>query len=412
MLRVGYMEDWQHQETYSGVPQGGIISPLLSNIVLNELDSYVDVLIPKYSKGKRRCTNPEYSRLSTAKRKASWRGDMEAYRELCKQQRQIPAGKPQDPNYRRLWYARYCNDFLLGFIGPKAEAEAIKTELSAYLQTLKLTLSEEKAYINHAGTEAARFLGYDVRIAHCDTQRTKRSDGVKTRNVNGVVQLYVPRQVRIKWLRRFTRKGKPRPVWNYCELSDYEIVETFGAQLRGLVNYYSLATNLSAGLGAVRWACMETARKTLAAKHKTRRPSVTHKRYRYKAQTSDEWGHLRVTVPRDGKTPLVAKCGEMPLRTRETTFIRDIIPPKVIAGAKSELLTRLLKGECELCGVADILQAHHIHKLKDLQRKWQRKQEQPAWVKYMLARRRKTLVVCHDCHQLITHGRCDGRRVF
>lgn len=156
---------------------------------------------------------------------------------------------------------------------------------------------------------------------------------------------------------------------------------------------------------------METARKTLAAKHKIRNPSITHHRYRCKATTPDEWGYLRVIIHRDGKTPLVAKCGEMPLRTRKTTYIRDVIPPKIIAGAKSELLTRLLKDECELCGKEEMLQAHHINKLKDLQRRWQNRHEKPVWVQSMLARRRKTIVVCHDCHQLITHGRYDGCRV-
>jgi group II intron reverse transcriptase/maturase len=413
MLKAGYIDDWQYHRTFSGSPQGGIVSPVLSNVVLNKLDSYVeDELIPKYTHGKWRRTNPEYARVGREKRRAQESGEPDLYRELDKRHRSLPAGDPYDPNFRRLKYLRYADDWVLGFIGPKEEAQTIKAEVGGYLKTLRLTMSEEKTTITHAGTQPARFLGYDIKVAWCDTKMARsRTDGVKYRSVNGVIQLYVPREVQIRWKHGYTQKSKVRSVWAYRELSDYEIVETFGAQLRGLVNFYSLATNVGNGLRAVRWAGMETARKTLAAKHKFRSPAASYRRYYHRNTGPDEWNHLRVTVQREGKSPLIAKCGETPLRTRKTTYIRDVVPPAVIAGTKSELLTRLLKGECELCGEQDALEAHHVNKLKNLRKRWQGKREKPVWVQHMLARRRKTLVVCHDCHVAITHGRYDGQRV-
>jgi len=410
MLKAGYMEDWQYHRTYSGTPQGGIISPILANIVLHELDCYVeDELIPTYTSGKRRKHNREYDRLWARKQQARKRGERKRYKELGKQLRHMPRMSPFDPDYRRLHYIRYADDFLLGFTGPKEEAQAIKAAIGEFLQGIHLTLSQEKTHITHARTQAARFLGYEI-ITAWDNDKLSLNRGRKARNLNATIQLRVPRDIRTKWIGRYTRKGKPHSFGGYIELSDYEIVETFGAQLRGLVHYYALANNIGTALSHVRWVCMESARKTLAAKHKIRQPARTYQKY-YHPRNTTEWRHIQVCIERDGKAPLIAKCGETPLLTRETTYTKNAIPLPVISGTKSELLTRLLKGECELCGRTTDLEAHHTNKLKNLQKAWKGRREKPLWVQFMLARRRKTIVVCQTCHQQITHGTYDGKRI-
>jgi group II intron reverse transcriptase/maturase len=134
MLKAGYLEDWKYHQTYSGTPQGGTISPLLANIFLNELDKYVEEeLIPHHTRGNHRHRNPEYERLTRAMIKAKKQGDIERYKALEKQRRELPSGDPNDPNYRRLRYCRYADDFLLGFIGPKSEALEIKRQLGEFL---------------------------------------------------------------------------------------------------------------------------------------------------------------------------------------------------------------------------------------------------------------------------------------
>ena len=411
MLRAGYMDDWQYHRTYSGAPQGGIISPILSNIVLHELDKYVeDQLIPRHTRGERRQRNREYDRLWAAKQKAKQLGDKERFRALTKQLRQMPRHDPYDPDYRRLHYVRYADDFLLGFLGPQEEALAIKAELGYYLRQIGLTLSRDKTHVTHAREQAAKFLGYDITTAWDDT-KLSLCRGHKTRALNGTIQLRGPREVRTKWLPRYTRNGKPCHIGGYIDLSDYEIVQTFGAQLRGLVNFYALADNLGRALAHVRWVCMESARKTLAAKHKIRQPSKTYRKYYQDGDYPTEWRHIRVTIEREGKPPLVAKCGETPLRKSPISYSRDRIPLPVIAGTKSELLTRLVKGECELCGQTADLEAHHVNKLNNLRKRWQGRREKPQWVQFMIARRRKTIVVCRACHQKITGGKYDGLKV-
>src|SRR5262245_46164224 len=164
MLKAGYLEDWQYHETLSGCPQGGVVSPVLSNIYLDRLDKFVEtVLIPEYTRGTVRAASPAYQQIANAIRRARYRGDRAAARELRKQQRRMPRGDPRDPGYRRLRYVRYADDELLGLAGPKAEAEQIRSRLAAFLRDdLKLELSPGKTLITHARTGAARFLGYEI----------------------------------------------------------------------------------------------------------------------------------------------------------------------------------------------------------------------------------------------------------
>jgi group II intron reverse transcriptase/maturase len=160
MLKAGYLEDWRWNATLSGVPQGGIASPIMSNIYLDRLDKFVETqLIPQYHRGQRRRENPDYEQMSRAIRTARKREDREAARALRRQRRLVPSKDLHDPGYRRLRYCRYADDILLGFSGPKSEAVQIKQQLGQFLQDeLKLKLSESKTLITHAHTGRARFL--------------------------------------------------------------------------------------------------------------------------------------------------------------------------------------------------------------------------------------------------------------
>ncbi|MBR7676462.1 group II intron reverse transcriptase domain-containing protein, partial [Streptomyces daliensis] len=184
MLKAGYLEDWKWHATLSGAPQGGVLSPLLSNIYMDRLDTFVEtVLIPEYTRGASRRRNPAYQKLDNAigaerKRLARRKEHTETaqVRQWRKELRRLPSGDPHDPGYRRLRYLRYADDHLLGFIGPKAEAETIKQRLATFLRDdLKLELNQEKTLITHGRTQAARFLGYDITVQHADAKITRGS---------------------------------------------------------------------------------------------------------------------------------------------------------------------------------------------------------------------------------------------
>src|SRR5215471_9594792 len=191
MLKTGYLEDWRWNATLSGAPQGGVASPILSNIYLDRLDKFVEQqLLPVYSRGRLRRPNPAYEQVENAIARARRHGDREAVRALRRRRRTLPSQDPNDPDYRRLRYVRYADDWLLGFAGPKREAEEVKSRIGAFLRDeLKLELSDSKTLITHATTGAARFLGYEIRAQHADNKLDRRGQ----RAVNGAIGLFVPK---------------------------------------------------------------------------------------------------------------------------------------------------------------------------------------------------------------------------
>src|SRR5664279_46448 len=234
MLKAGYLEDWKYHQTLSGSPQGGVVSPILSNIYLHKLDVCVEtVLIPQYTRGTGRRRNPEYMRVQSRVARAHARGDREKARDQRRSLRRLPSGDPQDPGYRRLRYTRYADDHLLGFIGPKAEAEAIRDQLARFLRDdLALELNPDKTLITHARTRAARYLGYEITVQHGDDKLTRGR-----RSINGSVALRVPLDVIKAKCAPYRRHGKPWHRSSLQDLDDYDIVQTYAAEYRGIVGY-------------------------------------------------------------------------------------------------------------------------------------------------------------------------------
>lgn len=396
MLRAGYLEDWVWNATLSGAPQGGVASPVLSNIYLDRLDRFVEtVLIPEYTRGVLRTPNPEYEEVSDAIKRARRRGDQAALRQLRRQRHSLPSKDPRDPGYRRLRYCRYADDHLLGFTGPKAEAEEIKQRLAQFLRDdLKLELSEDKTLITHARTGAARFLGYEITVLHNDRKITRGK-----RSINGVIALRVPRDVIKAKCTPFLVRGSPDLQSRLVNDDVHTIIRTYGDEYRGLVEYYLLAGDVHR-LSRVRWVMETSLLKTLACKHGS---TVSKMAARFKTTVKTPYGPricFQASVERDGRSPLVARFGGIPLRRKKNAVLTDRYPLPVTARRK-ELIVRLLAGKCEMCGLTGTVDVHHVRRLADLDRPGQ---PQPAWAQLMAKRRRKTLVVCPLCHDTI-HAR-------
>lgn len=398
------MEEWSYNRTLSGVPQGGIVSPLLANILLNELDTFVEtVLIPRYTRGTRRSANPEYRRLIALSWLHRKRGNVERAKELKRQAQRLPSKKMDDPNYRRLTYVRYADDFLLGFIGPREEAEEIKRLLRAFLhEELKLELSAEKTLITHARSEAARFLGYEVTTLQDDTKHVKRrTNGTESaiRGINGGIGLRVPRDVIEEKSKRNMRSGTAMHRKELEGESDYAIVTRYQLEYRGLVNYYRLAYNLSQ-LNRLKWVMEISLTKTLASKHRTTVAKVYERYGATLREGNQEYKGLRVVIPRQEKQPLVATWGGISLKWDSNATLDDQ-PPKLY-GKRSELVQRLLADFCELCGSEEDVEIHHVRAMKKLHQYQGR--VKPEWVKRMIALKRKTIVLCKRCHEATDHG--------
>lgn len=391
LLKAGYMEDWTYHKTYSGTPQGGILSPLLANIYLNELDQFVtNHLLATYNREK--CRKPYQPRKILANKLRAIT-DAKERQALRKQFVNMPFGDPNDPDFRRIRYVRYADDFILGFSGPKAEAKEITEMLRNFLKDdLNLELSQEKTVITHAKTEKAHFLGYHIHTLHCPTRRS----------INGRIGLRVPREVKVKWIAQYSKNGKPISRGSRINLTVPEIVRTYETELRGLYEYYKYAYNVSREISDVKYVMKVSLVKTIAEKLKIRASQV-YRRYGTKNPSG-----IRVTLD-NGKT---VDFGQFPVVRRRKFEVQMMDDVAVYFAGRNELIERLENDICEIPGCENTaVQGHHIRALKDLKRKYGKGKQVPLWVEAMISRKRKSLMVCAHHHQEIHGGKYDGPKL-
>lgn len=407
MLKAGYMEDWKYNQTLSGTPQGGIISPLLANIYLHELDTFVAKVKAEFDHPNGRARNPEYMKVAAHVHYISKRlkhddlsaEQVRAYMKERDEYRKIMFSLPSKaPTDKRITYVRYADDFLIGVNGSKEECEAIKGRIRDYLaDTLKLELSEEKTLITHS-SDTARFLGYDIRVRR-NGQIKNGGQGWSKRTLNGTVELTIPLKEKIEaylFNRKAVKwdKGALRPVHRgaLVTMTDLEILMIYNTELRGICNYYALASNfnkLNYFAYLMEYSCLMT----LASKHNS---SVGQER----ARLHDGLGGwcIRYATKQGDKQMHFARYMECKASPRCRDEIPHAVPMTI--KARNSFESRLLARKCEYCGREDSesYEIHHVHRLKDVKGKSMIEQ-------VMIARRRKTIVLCAECHCALHNGR-------
>lgn len=403
-LKAGYMEDWKYHETYSGCPQGGIISPILANIYLNELDRRVMEIKKEFNVATKARYTPEYTKLVGLRQRLHNKIKnsngiereklIEEYKSATAQMLKLPAKQCDD---KKIKYVRYADDFLIAVNGNRQDCEKIKQELTEFISTtLKMELSQEKTLITHSNTPA-RFLGYDVRVRR--DQQIKPKGKFKTRSMNNKVELSIPFKDKIeKFLfsngivKQRSDNGKLEPIHRpqLLNRTDLEIVTIYNAELRGICNYYGLASNFNKLIYfnyLMEYSCL----KTLAGKHRSK---VSKIRAMYKDGTG-KWA-----IPYETKTGIKKMYFANYADCKGKKFT-DIVPQtaKNYSHDVTILESRLKAKICEVCGCteSDRYEIHHVNKVKNLKGK-------SEWEKIMIAKRRKTIVVCHKCHMAIHHG--------
>lgn len=403
-LKAGYMEDWKYHETYSGCPQGGIISPILANIYLNELDRHVMKIKKEFDVATKARYTPEYTKLVGLRQRLHNKIKnsngiereklIEEYKTATAQMLKLPAKQCDD---KKIKYVRYADDFLIAVNGNRQDCEKIKQELTEFINTtLKMELSQEKTLITHSNTPA-RFLGYDVRVRR--DQQIKPKGKFKTRSMNNKVELSIPFKDKIeKFLfsngivKQRSENGKLEPIHRpqLLNRTDLEIVTIYNAELRGICNYYGLASNFNKLIYfnyLMEYSCL----KTLAGKHRSK---VSIIRAMYKDGTG-KWA-----IPYETKTGIKKMYFANYADCKGKKFT-DIVPQtaKNYSHDVTTLESRLKAKICEVCGCTenDRYEIHHVNKVKNLKGK-------SEWEKIMIAKRRKTIVVCHKCHMAIHHG--------
>jgi group II intron reverse transcriptase/maturase len=407
-LKAGYVEEWKFHQTYSGVPQGGTLSPVLSNIYLDELDRTMAAISAEFHQGKKRKATREHRSLTNAiylaKKKARKTGNWSTYKALKQKQLKTEATDPQDPGYKRLYYVRYADDFLVGIHGSKADAEEIRGKLEIFLRNeLQLELSPEKTLITNS-KERVRFLGYDIKRWKGSRKfRFHTRQGVKTQRTGSYhLNLLMPVDKTLKFAQEYgeTNRWQGKHRSKLLNLSELEILMTYNAEVRGFLGYYSLADNLTDVAGKVLWITQTSFFCTLAGKRQCSIKKVTK---------SLKKGPNRyvISLEKEGKGikeyELIASTRQ--LQTEKVTYNRvDLLPKTWMYQSRNELGKRLLADQCEWCGIRGTqVEVHHVRKLGNLKGK-------TPWERQMIERRRKTMVLCVECHDELHAGTLNEKK--
>ena len=404
-LKAGYVEDWTFHNTYSGTPQGGIVSPILANIYLDKLDKYVKEYIQHFDKGTKRRPGKESNDLANERKRTvrklkkvkdgTEKAALVARLKAIEQERAaFPSGDEMDGSYRRLKYIRYADDFILGVIGSKEEAQRIKEDIKSFLSaSLALELSEEKTLITHTG-KSAKFLGYEITVTRDNHQRRdvrgclRRTYGKRVRlNVSMATlrdKLLEYGAMEIK-LRNGKEIWKPKCRSGLIFNDDLEILDRYNRETVGFCNYYLIANNCVV-LHNFRYIMEYSMYKTFAGKYRSTVRKI-NKKYRY---------NKLFTVKYEQKGAIKSRTFYKTSFKRRTTAFNgscDIEPYSIADVSRTNLTDRLKAEKCELCGATGKLIMHHVRNLKDLKGK-------ESWKRLMSARKRKTIALCPSCHRL------------
>jgi RNA-directed DNA polymerase len=414
MLKAGYMEEWIYHHTHSGTPQGGVISPLLANIYLHELDEYMKEMQRGFHKGEYRAHSRRYGRYSDrilSRRKKIQRlkavnshaPEIEEIKSeiqaLDRARKRLPSVDTEDLEYRRLYYCRYADDFLIGIIGNKADAKDIMQQVEGFItQELNLNIAIEKSGIRHA-KDGVMFLGYEVRsfTGNRVVRTIRKGTHTTFRSMSERISLLVPKAKVMAFCQkqgygnyeRCHADSRPR----LSHRSDAEIILTYNAELRGFANYYSLSPRVKQDLKKLMYIGTISLFKTLANKHKSSVNKIQRwlrkgKDFVYRYEAGGKPRLVKVFALKDMKKPYNwEKVDEIPNTAKYTH-------------SRTELVQRLNAERCEYCGrEKGYFEVHHVRKLSDI------KDGKEPWQRLMIAMQRKTIVLCIECHDQLTAGK-------
>jgi group II intron reverse transcriptase/maturase len=418
-LKAGYLAFWHMHNSLAGTPRGGIVSSILANIYLHEFDVFMEQtcnqLTAREVTGERTSTCQE---LNLERFYARKNGEERQADAALKQKGAVRTRIFSRSNDWKVRYIRYADAFVVMIVGSKDLAEQIRESMRDFLEReLQLELNREKTLLTNLADRRMRFLGYEVTRSRKGPQYTEDARGVKTRASGGSIHLLVPGDVIRESLKPFVRNGKAIHHNARINIPLLDLLAQYNAEIRGLYNYYSLASDVSKKLGTFRYYHYYSLLKTVARKEQCSITRVLSK-YGVEVKQKQKTGTRRIFgVPYQTKAgPKTLTYFNESLRKKdepaEGAIARGVL--EIARSARRQVFDhRPGVSECELCGrraqECGALTVHRIRQLKDVRRAYVGRGEQvPLWVLAMYSLRRKTLVVCKACLGVIYAGQQNG----
>ena len=416
LVRAGYVEKGRMIDNSLGVPQGGLISPLLSNIYLDLLDKYVEILKIQYEtpKGKRTTlVSPQYQKMTRELKKLTDQYELNPSTELIREIKALRLLRAKIPSRvgigMRLRYVRYADDWIIGITGSKKVTMEIKNKIGIFLkESLGLDMSEEKTKITYLKQEEAKFLGTlisRIRSKEAKVVNKKTSDNVTKLRISQVrPKLKAPikeilEKLEMKGFIKRNDRGEmiPSAMNKWINLEHRDILIRYNWVIRGYMNYYSFVDNYSRlGGSVVNFMLVHSCAKTLALKYKLRSRKEVFKKFGKYLTPADE-----LTQVSAKKMPLRIEYQDSLAITRKFKINRVNDPMEVLNwGLRTS--KGFLESPCWICGAEDNIQMHHLKHIRKMN------ETLAGFSKIMAQINRKQIPVCIKCHQKIHVGKYDG----
>lgn len=388
-LRAGYYNFKRITTNIIGTPQGSVISPILANIFLHQLDIFVATIKTEFEKGKQQKVRKEWLALNYQLTKAKKKGDVKAIRDLLKKRRSTPSIVYDDPNYKRLYYVRYADDWLLGVTGSRHDAENILSRIISFCESIGLKVNLAKTKITNLHTDQALFLGTNVKFTrHIGYSRTK-SNSLSKRKIGPRIMLTAPIQrIRQKLSAAgFIKRNRAIPKWLWLPFNPAQIIDKYNSIYNGYMNYYSFVQNKGKLAGFLYFHLKSSCLKLLAAKLKLKTQAQVYKRF---------GKNIKIFIKhkdKDGRVTTKVKQFVTPKYSNRVWDFKTNPSPIIEAlYANPKSLATLMGLECAICGSTTKVEMHHIRKMSEL------KARESEIDRLMIKANRKQIALCRKCH--------------
>jgi group II intron reverse transcriptase/maturase len=371
-LKAGYMEFRKYSHSIAGTPQGSIVSPILANIYLDKLDTYIAKLKEDFDIGVKATINPAYRTISRRKERAkSMEEKLRLHKELLKTSSKLDI----DPNFKKLEYIRYADDWIIGIRGSKEDCEKLMEKIRNFLKNeLNLELSETKTKITNANQEIAEFLSVRIRRSNHITFSNKKN--VLTRNVRNLrLTAPIDRVTKKLTVNGFMMNNSPHPKFVWMQESKDAIILLYNSVYRGIIEYYRFADNFNNLSSKIHYILKNSCARLLSAKFKTKTQGGIYTKFGKNLKGADKHGFVKISLGIN-TAAFNVKTDDVLLR----------LQAKGISKTSLEGLT------CSKCNSEYRVEMHHIRMMKDLNPK------SNEIDKIMARKNRKQIPLCRKCH--------------